>query len=770
MNLFELQAKISVDDSSFKKSMENAQKVSKNAAAAMQQLQSPLDNAKNAFNAISHPVETAQAGFEKLKNATESIRHPIETFKNKVADASTALETKRNRLSTLASAYDSAKKKVADMTKEFNKSAKESGTSSQKTQELARKLNEVEKEAAEAKKELDNYSASVSKSGKNSDSASNGIGNFAKKLGKGLAVAGKIGVAAVGAASTAIIALGKIGFEYNKQIETYTTNFEVMMGDSKAAAKKVEELKEMGAKTPFELEDLANATQTLLAFNVSADDSTGVLSKLGDISLGNVQKLESLTRAYGKMNASQKVTLEDINMMIDAGFNPLLIVAEETGKTMTEVYDDISKGKVSFEQIEDAITKATSAGGQFYKGMEKASQTTEGLISTLKDNATALVGEIYMPISEGLTNTVLPSAINAINTLSEAFKENGINGMIASAGEMLGSLVNSIVEYAPKVVDTAVTLVSSLIQGLSDNQESIATGAIQIITSLANGILNMLPQIVQLGLDIVISLANGIAENASEIVPAVVETVMQIVGILIKNAPKLLVAAAKLVLSLAEGILQSIGSLLEPAARLVSYIIDGIVAAFGQVVETGSEIVSNVASGFMSAVGAAVTWGQDLIGNFISGVLSRWESLKSTVASVAQSVKDFLGFSEPKLGPLSNFHTYAPDMMDLFAKGIKDNESTVTDQIKKTFNFGDLITDSISFDGNGDFDFMKNDTHKYLGSNSSSLANGNSRYDVVHSGTIRVEGVNDRNELVAVTEYSIENALVALLRKQARLI
>ena len=73
MNLFELSAKISVDDSGFKKSMENAQKVSKNVAAAVEQLQSPLDKAKSGFNAIAHPIETAKANFEKLKNATEAM-------------------------------------------------------------------------------------------------------------------------------------------------------------------------------------------------------------------------------------------------------------------------------------------------------------------------------------------------------------------------------------------------------------------------------------------------------------------------------------------------------------------------------------------------------------------------------------------------------------------------------------------------------------------------------------------------------------------------
>ena len=216
MNLFELSAKISIDDSDFKKSMENAQKVSKNVAKAMKELQSPLDKAKSGFNAIAHPVETAKANIEKLKNATEAIRNPIETFKNKVSDASAALETNRNKLSALAAGYDSAKKKVDDLTKEFNKSAKESGTSSKKTQELAKKLKEAESEAANAKKEMDDFAKSVSDAGKNSGSAKDkiaglvgGLGKVASGLGTAVVTAAKVGAAAVGAAATGIAALTK---------------------------------------------------------------------------------------------------------------------------------------------------------------------------------------------------------------------------------------------------------------------------------------------------------------------------------------------------------------------------------------------------------------------------------------------------------------------------------------------------------------------------------------------------------------------------------
>ena len=316
------------------------------------------------------------------------------------------------------------------------------------------------------------------------DQASKKIETLSEKLGNGLQNAAKVAKAAMTVVGTGIFALGKIGLEYNAQIESYTTDFEVMMGDAEAAAKKVEELKEMGAKTPFELGDLASATKTLLAFNVSADDSTGVLQQLGDISLGNVQKLESLTRAYGKMNASQKVTLEDINMMIDAGFNPLLIVAENTGETMDEVYDRISNGGVAFEEITGAINQATSEGGQFYQGMEKASQTTQGLISTLKDASQSKIGELFSDISEKIKE-LLPNVISFVENINTDEIVTGVENLIQTFEDLLPVIVGV---TAATVAYKAATSIAGIIDALR-----VATEGQTVAQALLNAVMNANP-------------------------------------------------------------------------------------------------------------------------------------------------------------------------------------------------------------------------------------------------------------------------------------
>ena len=88
-----------------------------------------------------------------------------------------------------------------------------------------------------------------------------------------------------------------------------------------------------------------------------------------------------------------------------------------------------------------------------------------------------------------------------------------------------------------------------------------------------------------------------------------------------------------------------------------------------------------------------------MIDNFVGGIKDKVNAVKDAVKGVADKIKSFLGFSEPEEGPLSNLQTYAPDMMKLFAQGIKDNEDLVTDQIEKSFDFGDRTIKAVTETG-----------------------------------------------------------------------
>ena len=242
-------------------------------------------------------------------------------------------------------------------------------------------------------------------------------------------------------ASSKLAEVVKSGVDYNATMESYLTNFKVMLGSEEAAAAKLSEIRKMAASTPFTLDDLTGGTQTLLQFGIAADDTTGVLQRLGDISLGNAEKLQTLTRAYGKMSSAQKVTLENVNMMIDAGFNPLNQICDATGESMSDLYKRISDGKVSFSELEAAVEAATSQGGQFYGGMLEASQTFSGRMSTLKDNVSALTGELTSGLFAALgdlvvkLNEVVVSFLDSDEKMAQLKETIGIaTAVVAAAG------------------------------------------------------------------------------------------------------------------------------------------------------------------------------------------------------------------------------------------------------------------------------------------------------------------------------------------------
>lgn len=278
-------------------------------------------------------------------------------------------------------------------------------------------------------------------------------------------------------AADALMSVVKSGLSYNRDMESYLTNFKVMLGDEQLAAEKLEEIRKMAASTPFTLSDLTEGTQTLLQFGIAADDTTNVLQMLGDISLGNADKMQTLVRAYGKMSSAQKVTLENVNMMIDAGFNPLNQICEATGESMADLYKRISAGKVGFEELQAAVEAATSQGGQFYNGMLEASQTFSGRLSTLQDNVAALTGKLTDGLFSALGDLIVKANELVVSITEDDQKLTKLKDTIGLVITVVTSVGVAFLTYkgyltatsAATVVQTAATTALAAAQDAAQN-------------------------------------------------------------------------------------------------------------------------------------------------------------------------------------------------------------------------------------------------------------------------------------------------------------
>lgn len=295
-------------------------------------------------------------------------------------------------------------------------------------------------------------------------------------------------------AASSLKSVVKSGLDYNAQMESYLTNFKVMLGNEQLAAEKLEEIRKMAASTPFSLSDLTEGTQTLLQFGIAADDTTGVLKQLGDISLGNADKLQTLVRAYGKMSSAQKVTLENVNMMIDAGFNPLNQICDATGESMSALYKRISDGKVSFNELEAAVAAATSEGGQFYNGMLEASQTFNGRLSTLKDNVAALTGELTSGLFSALGDIIVKANELVVSITEDDAKMAALKETI---GVLTAAVAAAVLSYKATVAAaTAITaLHTAATTAMAAAHKAAAAGAtgLQVAQAALNTVLSANP-------------------------------------------------------------------------------------------------------------------------------------------------------------------------------------------------------------------------------------------------------------------------------------
>jgi tape measure domain-containing protein len=234
-----------------------------------------------------------------------------------------------------------------------------------------------------------------------------------------------------------ILGIGAAAVKAAADMEMQEAAFETMLGSAEKAKDLLQELNTLAAKTPFQMTDLAEATKTMLAFGIAQEEVLPNLQMLGDIAGGNSDKLRSLTLAFSQIQSTGRLMGQDLLQLINAGFNPLQTIAEKTGKTMAELKKDMENGAISAEMVSEAFKIATSEGGRFFGGMERASLTLKGQFSTLLDN--------IMMLGRGLGDVLLPPLKNIVTATTEIVQKfTAMDGATRTAVVQYGLLAAAI--------------------------------------------------------------------------------------------------------------------------------------------------------------------------------------------------------------------------------------------------------------------------------------------------------------------------------------
>ena len=251
--------------------------------------------------------------------------------------------------------------------------------------------------------------------------ANGGIGSLIGKFSSAKAAVGGF----LGAfAASALVDFGREAIDAESKVEQLEISFRTLLGSQEKASALIAEIKAYGTVTPYDTEGLAQAARLMLSYGMSSSKIMPTLKMLGDIAMGDKDKLQSLTLAFSQMSASGRVCKEDLNQMVDAGFNPLQIISEKTGKSIGELTDEVSKGAISVQDIEQAFIDSTSEGGKFHNMVNNMSDSIAGKTAQMTDNwenFKASIGGLLKPAYLGAIQTTT-SAIDAMTKAIERLK------------------------------------------------------------------------------------------------------------------------------------------------------------------------------------------------------------------------------------------------------------------------------------------------------------------------------------------------------------
>lgn len=237
--------------------------------------------------------------------------------------------------------------------------------------------------------------------------------NAAKKL--GAAMAGMFAVEKVREFASAVI-------DTRKEFQSLEVSFSTLLGSETKGKNMFKQITDFATSTPMLEKDLAKGAQTLLGFGIAEEKVMPLLKQLGDVAMGDSQKFQSLTLAFAQATSAGKLQGQDLLQMINAGFNPLGEMARTTGKSMSQLKDEMSKGKISAKDLADAFASATADGGKFNGMLEAQSKTLAGSMSNLEGAIQKFENAIGEKIEQPLVDAT-NAAYDMFNDMSQAIED-----------------------------------------------------------------------------------------------------------------------------------------------------------------------------------------------------------------------------------------------------------------------------------------------------------------------------------------------------------
>lgn len=445
----------------------------------------------------------------------------------------------------------------------------------------------------------------------------------------------------------------------------------------------------------------------------------------------NYTMLDNLKLGYGGtktemerlLKDAQKLTgvKYDINNLSDV-YTAIHVIQEELGVTGTTAKEASSTLQGSFASMKASWNNFLSGSGD---------------LSQVVDTATDVVKNVVR-----IVNDAIPSIIENI---TKALPE-----LLKLGQELLNNIIVGIITYLPSLMESAGNILNSLIQGIINILPQLIPVTLQVIQTFITGLLSYLPQILQAGITMLTQLVLGIAQMLPTLIPMAIECVFTLVETLLDNIDLLIDAAIELIMGLADGLIQALPILIEKAPVIIQKLLDALIRNAPKIEKAAWELKVKLVNGIINCLpslseaalqinetiwnvvktlpGKALQWGKDMIQGFINGIKSMLGNLGSAAQNVGGKIREFLHFSRPDKGPLRNYETWMPDMVDGLVK-------TLNASSPELYNASKFLSEKIAngLDVSNIYDKMRSAVNfetTRLSTNLSTTANVNKKLNV----------------------------------------
>lgn len=468
-----------------------------------------------------------------------------------------------------------------------------------------------------------------------------------------------------------LIEVGKAAVEFGKDVVSSYADFEQLEGGVKKLFGEDYQRVMKNAQDAYKTAGMSanQYMETVTGFSASLINSLGgdteQAARLADIAIRDMSDnantfgtdIQSIQNAYQGFAKGQFTMLDNLKLGYGGTKTEMeRLVKDAEGLNESFKAQRYSNGELalSFSDIVAAIDIVQGSMNITGTTAREASGTISGSIQTMKsavENFVTGVGSADADIDQMLDNIV------------DAFDD----------------CVDNILPVVERLIDKIPQIIEKVIPILQSKAPQLVQTAMDLFQSLLDGFIQMLPTITPIAVDIITRLVSSLVQNLPTIIDAGIKLIVALVNGLIQALPELISHIPEIIKAFVTGIIQNLPAIIDAGVQLIGALIEGIVSMAKDLPQLILDILFSIKDTFGEGTKAALTWGKDMMTNFGNGIAEAAQHVWDNVKGVASGIKKILGFSEPDEGPLSNFHTFAPDMMKLFAQGISRNAHLVTD-------------------------------------------------------------------------------------------